>query len=260
VVHRSARFVAWSHAVRLGNASPDRAADEIAAGDPPHRVQGLPGDGQTLPVLLARLAPTTGPRLVLPATGDPRGLPGPGALTAAAISAGEAVLLPELPAGVLLGLVPVPESSRTTWQAYPFEPADLADTRPTGLPSLAEADRSLAESVREATELLTRLDLARLDDESAAALGALRAGALDGDGLAPGYPQRAYRVLALARRLRVIVALASRGDGAALTAAEAEARRRVLADLDRAARHAEAAAYNCPLEGAPDHPTGRSGG
>jgi hypothetical protein len=45
-----------------------------------------------------------------------------------------------------------------------------------------------------------------------------------------------------------------------VTAAEAEARRRVLADLDRAARHAEAAAYNCLLEGAPDPLTGRSGG
>lgn len=246
--HRSARFVAWSHAVRLGTASPDRAAEEITATDPAHRVVGLPGgDPQTLPVVLARLAPTEGPRLALPASGDPLGLPGPGPLTAAAILAGEAVLLPVV-GGSAFGLVPSTDRTGTTWQALPLTVPALTEAAPAQLPSLAEADRSLAESVREATELLSKLDLARLDEESEAALGALRAGALDGDGLAPGYPQRAFRVLLLARRLRVIVSVAMRGDGAAVTAGEAAARREVLVTLDRAARHAEAAAYNCVLE------------
>ncbi|MFI5099778.1 MAG: hypothetical protein ACHQE5_04570, partial [Actinomycetes bacterium] len=248
VPNRSARLVAWSNAVALGLASPDLAAAEVSGSDPPHRVDGLPGgDGQTLPVLLAKVrrhAAATA-RLVLPVPGDPVGLPGPGALAGAALAAGEVALLPDAfdaaicsPGG--WGLVPAEETTSVRWTAYAVaDPAPAAHTT-----ALADADRGLAETLREATALLDRLDVASWDDRDADEIAALRSGRLDGDGLAPGYPERAVSVLVRARRVRTIVRLACRADGAALTAAEASARLAALEPLDRAARPAEMAAYN----------------
>jgi hypothetical protein len=244
---RSARFVAWSNAVLAGRVSPDLAAARIVADDPSHRVDGLPeGDDQTLPVFLARLSSHTEPavRLVLPVPGDPVGLPGPGSLTTAALEVGEAVLLPPRAEGTF-GLIPTVSPTAVVWTAYEVAPPSLV---PISMPSLAEADRDLAMALREATELLAQLDLARWDNGSADAVDALRQGRLDGDGLAPGYPNRAHEVLSRARRLRAIVELAGRGDGAAITAGEAAARREALFPLDRAARYAEMAAHNAVLE------------
>jgi hypothetical protein len=248
---RSARFVAWSNAVLAGEVSPDLAAARIAGTDALHRVDGLPeGDAQTLPVVLARLSAHSEPavRLVLPVAGDPVGLPGPGPMMSAALAAGEAVLLPARSEGSF-GLVPVESLDSVVWTAYPTK-VDIAvsHTPPQALPSLAEADRDLADALREATALLATLDLARWDPDRADAVDALRMGRLDGDGLAPGYPNRAHEVLARARRLRAIIDLAVRGDGAAVTAGEAAARRAALVPLDRAARYAEMAAYNAVLE------------
>ena len=236
--NRSARFVAWANAVALGLASPDLAAAEITAADPPHQVDGLPGgDGQTLPVVLSRLAAAgAGAQLALPVPGDVAGVPGPGPLTTAALTAGEAVLV----AG--WGLVPDVDAVRVRWIAY------LCEAVSAGLPGLSDADHGLAEALREATQLLDRLDVSRWDDRDADDLAALRSGRLDGDGLAPGYPERAVSVLVRARRLRTIVRLASRDDGAAVTAREAALRLAALKPLDRAARHAEMAAYNALAE------------
>ncbi len=262
---RSARFVAWSNAVLSGQVSPDLAAARIAGSDPAHRVDGLGEPRQTLPVVLARLSALPGPaaRLVLPVPGDPVGLPGPGALTTAALLAGEAVLLPAAAEAAVrgtagaggaggaggFGLVPVASAEEVVWTAHPVGDSPVLVAGPA--PALAEADRDLAVALREATELLARLDLARWDPDSAEAVEALRLGRLDGDGLAPGYPNRAHEVLARARRLRAVIELASRGDGAAVTAREAAARRAALVPLDRAARYAEMAAYNAVLEPGP---------
>jgi hypothetical protein len=244
--HRSARLVAWGNAALAGRVSPDLAAMEVTDGDLPHRVDGLPGGGdQSVPLVLARLAADGVPgrlRLLLPASGDPVGLPGPGAFTDAALQAGEAVLVAaRTPDGPVYGLVASVTPAQVRWQAYALSGSVGA---PLVLPSLAESDRSLAEALREATEILAGLDLARWDAGSADDLAALRSGRLDGDGLAPGYPDRAVRVLVRARRLRTIVALAARADGAAVTAGEAAARISALRPLDQAARHAEMAAYN----------------
>ena len=245
---RSARFVAWSNAVLAGQVSPDLAAQRIAGSDPAHRVDGLGGaDRQTLPVVLARLSALPGPaaRLVLPVPGDPVGLPGPSALTTAALAAGEAVLLPAVADGGV-GLVPVESGDQVIWMVHPVLDSPVLVT--AAVPALAEADQELAVALREATELLAGLDLARWDPDSAEVVELLRRGRLDGDGLAPGYPNRAHEVLARARRLRAVIELAGRGDGAAVTAGEAAARRAALVPLDRAARYAEMAAYNAVLE------------
>src|SRR5690349_160116 len=96
--YRSTRFVAWVRAWRAGLVPFDDLADEIAE-DEEHLVADAPGTwtdvplGQGLPIF-AKLRPDD-IRLVLPVPGDPRGLPGPGPLTGAALLAGEAVMTPD---------------------------------------------------------------------------------------------------------------------------------------------------------------------
>jgi hypothetical protein len=253
VPHRSARLVAWSNAVALGLASPDLAATEIVGTDGPHRVVGLGDEAISMPVLLAmvrRLGLATA-RLALPVPGDPVGIPAADPVSEPAIEAGEVAVLPDVTApgqgaatapaqATAWGLVPHLEDGGVRWTAY-----RTSGFLPTnGASSLGEADNGLAQSLREATAVLDRLDAAAWTDQDADDVAALRSGRLDGDGLAPGYPDRAAAVLVRARRLRTIVRLASRDDGGTLTAATAAQRLAALAPLDRAARHAEMAAYN----------------
>jgi hypothetical protein len=249
--HRAALFVSWANAVLAGAASPDLAAERVSAGDPPHVVDGLDGgDAQSLPVVLAwlggrrdgRPGDARTVRLVLPVAGDPAGLPGPGAFTTAALVAGEAVVL----SAHDVGLVPAAGTQAVRWQAYGLPPA--GDLPGMALPQLAEAEQALAAALREATQLLDRLDLSRPDPDAEPPLAALRAGRLAGPGLPPGYPDRAAALLGRARLLRTAVQLAASTDGAAATSAEADARMAALRPLDQAARYAEMAAYNVPAE------------
>ncbi|MFJ6956353.1 hypothetical protein ACISRB_33605, partial [Micromonospora aurantiaca] len=77
---RSSRFVAWVRAWRAGLVPFDEVADAVA-GDEEHLVADAPGTWtdvslrEALPSL-AKHSPDD-IRLVLPAPGDPRGLPGP---------------------------------------------------------------------------------------------------------------------------------------------------------------------------------------
>ncbi|KAB1118459.1 hypothetical protein F6X68_33100, partial [Micromonospora sp. AMSO12t] len=89
---RSSRFVAWVRAWRAGLVPFDELADAIA-GDEEHLVADAPGTWTDVPLpqalpTLAKLSPDE-IRLVLPAPGDPRGLPGPGDFAGAALVAGE---------------------------------------------------------------------------------------------------------------------------------------------------------------------------
>src|SRR6185312_8346451 len=92
-VRRSARFVAWVRAWRAGLVPYDDAAAEIA-GDEEHMVADAPGTWTDVSLAegisaMSKLHPDE-VRLVLPAPGDPRGLPGPGEFSGAALVAGEA--------------------------------------------------------------------------------------------------------------------------------------------------------------------------
>ena len=138
-VRRSTRFVAWVRAWRAGLVPYDEVAGEIA-GDEEHLVAEVPGTWAEVPLgevlsTFARLHPDE-IRLVLPVPGDPRGLPGPGAFTGAALVAQECVIAGEL------GLVPEVRTHTSgsgdtfctvLWRLYPL-PTPAAGAVAAGAP------------------------------------------------------------------------------------------------------------------------------
>lgn len=232
------RLAAWGTAALTGAVSPDEAADEVSGPhDPAHRVTGLPGEAAAvnLPYALARLRAlgVTGLRLVLPRPGDTAGLPGPPSFNELAVLAGDAAITV---GGTALGLLP---GVRGSWSVH----AVSLDVRTPQ--SLAEAGRALGAAMREATELLVRLDLSRWEPAAADVLAA-RSRA-ERPALPMSVPVPAHSVLHQALRVAAIVAVATTGDGAAVTAAEMSARSTALRGLDTASRRAiEAACSPAP--------------
>lgn len=221
--------------------------------DTVHRVEGLPGEaapvGLTLALGRLRALGVSGLRVALPAPGHPLGLSGPPEFNARALQAEEAVVCH----GAAFGLVPEvyeagPEGDvhvEVVWHCLPVREAPPAD-----VPSLGEAERELAEALREATEVLTRLDVAASGPVAEAAIDAYRGRAEQGgEVLAPGYPPRAARVLGLAQRVGVLISLARvNGQGGAVSASEMVARAEALRPVERTARRAQVAAYNSVVE------------
>ncbi|MFJ7160133.1 hypothetical protein ACIQUQ_34975 [Streptomyces sp. NPDC101118] len=250
---RSGRLAAWGNALLGGLVSPDDAVLAVVGDDAVHRVQGLPGEsapvGLTLGLGRLRALGVTGLRVALPAPGHPLGLSGPPEFNARALDAEEAVVA----VGAALGLVPeVSEAGpagdvhvEVVWHCLPVREAPPAD-----VPSLGEAERELAEALREATVVLTRLGVAASGPVAEAALDAYRARAEAGrEVLAPGYPPRAVRVLELAQRIALMMDLAvGAGHGGAVAASEMAARTEALRPVERVARRAQVAAYNAYVE------------
>ncbi|MGW2722528.1 hypothetical protein [Streptomyces sp. NPDC001492] len=250
---RSGRFAAWGNALLAGLVSPDDAVLAIVGDDAVHRMEGLPGEsapvGLTLALGRLRALGVTGLRVALPAPGHPLGLSGPPDFNARAMDAEEAVLCH----GAAFGLVPEvyeagPDGDvhvEVVWRCLPVREAPPAD-----VPSLGEAERELAEALREATEVLARLDVAGSGPVAEAAIDAYRARAERGrEVLAPGYPPRAVRVLELAQRVGLLISLAQgNGHGGAVSAGEMGARTEALRPVERTARRAQVAAYNSVVE------------
>ncbi|MGA8115920.1 MAG: hypothetical protein WCA46_19860, partial [Actinocatenispora sp.] len=175
-VRPSVRLAPWIRAWRAGLVPFDDAAAAIDDGTD-HAVLDLPGrwEEATLREALAtfsRLHPDQ-VRLVLPAPGDPRGLPGPGPFTSAALLAGEGILLGDV------GLVPEPREYRSgsgdTWQAVTWRAYPLPEVpAPVELIQASEAESELSVALAESTEALTQLDVARWRPELAPALAMLR--------------------------------------------------------------------------------------
>ncbi|MER7169218.1 hypothetical protein ABT336_24545, partial [Micromonospora sp. NPDC000207] len=150
---RSSRFVAWVRAWRAGLVPYDDVADAIA-GDEEHLVADAPGTWTDVPLsqalpTLARLSPDE-IRLVLPAPGDPRGLPGPGDFTGTALLAGEAVVAGEL------GLIPQVRTHTSgsgmtfetvLWRVWPLPVHTPAAA--LSAPCAAEAEAELAAALAE---------------------------------------------------------------------------------------------------------------
>ncbi|MFJ8866492.1 hypothetical protein ACIRD6_12135 [Streptomyces sp. NPDC102473] len=250
---RSGRLAAWGNALLAGLVSPDHAALAIVGEDAVHRVEGLPGEagpvGLTLALGRLRGLGAAGFRVALPVPGHPLGLSGPPDFNARALEAEEAVVT----SGAPYGLVPeVTEAGpagdlhvEVVWRCLPVREAPPAD-----VPSLGEAERELAEALRDATAVLSRLDVAGSGPVAEAAVDAYRARAERGrEVLAPGYPPRAVRVLELAQRVGLLVSVAHEtGHGGAVSASEIAARGEALRPVERVARRAQVAAYNAYVE------------
>ncbi|MBX6751683.1 MAG: hypothetical protein IRY85_18840 [Micromonosporaceae bacterium] len=246
---RSARLVAWARAWRAGTVSYDDVTDATEDGEE-HLVADAPGTWTDVPLreamrLLSRVHPDQ-IRLVLPAPGDPFGLPGPGPFAANALDVGEGVIAGRL------GLVPRVRQHTSgsgdtfqtvVWQAYelPNEPGPI-------LTGAAEAEADLTAALAEATATLTKLDVAVWRPELAGALSALRRPD-NGTDLPPGFSPRARRLYARASVLDRVLALAAEvAPGGAVNGWEARQRDEALRPLTIACRRALVAACNSPLD------------
>lgn len=223
----AARLSAWGNAALEGAISLDDAAEAIAGSGGGHRFFGLAGDGSGVNVAYAlgrlRADGAGGLRLVLPRPGDIGGLPGPATFNERALSRGEAVLTVGGPPRGVLG------DAQGAWTVHDVR----ADAR-TPL-SLRDAEFGLNEQMREATAVLTQLDVPRWEPVAAEVLEH-RASNPPLAALPLSSPSHAHHVLECALRMLTIVDLARQSDGAAVTAVEADMRRQVLRDLDTAAR------------------------
>ena len=249
---RSALLAAWGSAWLAGDAGLPELAERVTAHDDAHDVAGLAPDDLDLERAVARLRASgaTELRVVLPAPGDPLGLPGPGPFTSAALDAGEGVVAVR-PDGTGTGLVPTVtahgselDGTVTTvrWAAF-----DVAFHGPYSGPFLHEAEHDLRRGVVEVAATLRDLDIARWRPDLAEALRALRTEAragIDDDELPGGYPARARDLLVRARQLGAVVQLALEDTGGAVDTREAVERERALRGLGALVRRARVAAYN----------------
>lgn len=225
----SARLAWWGTAWLRGLIGPDDLLDVVLAGDVAHVVVG-PEPGLVPFLALHRAAGAEALAASFPAPGDAVGLRGPADLTAAAIEAGEAVLL--LGAGG--ALVPAGVGRAVEWTPY------AADRRPP--PDIGEADRGLRAAVLAVAGELAALDVARWRPEIADELMDLRAS--EPLGPPPGVPQRCVDLAGRALHLWRVVELAQEDDGAAVSAGQMEQRRAALRPLDHAVRLALTAAFS----------------
>jgi hypothetical protein len=239
-----------------GEASLTDLVARVSAHDDAHDVTGLAVDDLDLERAAARLraAGVTTLRVVLPAPGDPLGLPGPGPFSSAALDAGEGVVALR-PDGTGVGLVPTVtahgselDGTVTTvrWTTY-----DVAFPHPYGGPFLHEAEHDLRRGVVEVAHALRELDVARWQPDLAEALRDLRREAragLDDDELPGAHPARARDLLVRARQLAGVVTLAGQDTGGAVDTREAAAREASLRELARLVRRARVAAYNASTE------------
>jgi hypothetical protein len=249
---RSALLAAWGNAWLAGDAALPELVARVMAYDDQHRVLGLAVDELPLERAVAglRAAGVTRLRVVLPAPGDAVGLPGPGAFTAAALTASEGVLALR-PDGSGVGLVPTLTShaspfdgtvTTVTWSAY-----DVVVAGPEPGPYLHDAEHDLRRGVLECVSALRDLDVARWRPDVAAALQDLRRQAragVDEDELPGGYPARARQLLVQARQLAGVLQLAGQDVGGAVDTREVAGREQALLELARVVRRAHVAAYN----------------
>jgi hypothetical protein len=257
-IPRSARLASWGTAWLQGKASTSGAVRAVEGDDEPHRVDsqnvlGRAADDLEGLLLALREAGVRALRVVLPAPGDPVGLPGPRAFNSAALEAGECVLAT---GGAALGAVPEVTEFGSEWEpghlvTWHLRPVDERSATASGLLTgggLADAERALKEGLLTATATLNRLDVAALGPDAAEQLRLVRRAELPPGALPAGTPARTLHVLSTAGRLRAVLALAGQDDGTVVNAFEAEERARALRELDVVCRHAVVAAVNAATD------------
>ena len=222
----SLRLAWWGTTWLRGRVVPDLLLDAVIGDEATHAVApdgpGVAAQGLLVGLARLRAAGATSFGLALPVEGDPTGLGGPAAFNAAALEAGEAVVV----AGADVGLVPQAVGAATTWVALP------AARRP--LPDVGEADRTLRLALLETAEALAALDVARWRPEVADRLMNLRhrPGLVAPDGV----PARCVDLASRGLQAVEIADLALEDHGGAVSAAEITARERALRPLERAGR------------------------
>ena len=226
-----------------------RTVRAVEADDEPHTVRAVTGEVRALRGHLTELAAASGGAVaLLPVAGAPG--PIPAAAAGAAISAGECVLF-DLSLGAS-ALVPhltrfgsdLDSGHRVEWEEIAVPPWRSGFAAHVG--TVADAERSLRGTLAAAATTLEALDLARSRPELGEALARIREPALLDRALPPTADSRRAALLALGVRVRTVVELAGRDDGAAVTAGQADRRRAALLALDEAARRAIAAATAVP--------------
>lgn len=252
---RAALLTLWGNAYLSGATTVEDAALHAVGPDALHRVLGVPGEDDVVPVGLAlgrlRAAGVTALRVVLPEPGDPVGLPGPPAVNADATAAGEAVITVTGPGTPHWALLPTSAPSEAG-DVVRWDVREVAySVHPHGLPTMSEAERALADALRGATAALVSMDLARGRDDVAGRLRGVEKDVSRID-LPPSLPARAQRSVVQAARLLGILQVAASTEGAAVTAAEIAARAETLRPLRAAARHALCAA--CSAQAEPEPP------
>lgn len=163
-----------------------------------------------------------------------------------ALDAEESVLVTV--GGRRLALVPVAEEFgsafepgyRVTWQLFEIEPWERALLGVVG--DIAEADREMRQALVEATEVLSRLDVAKWRPDQADDLARLRRRRLTEETLPSGLDPRRVRMAQTAIQLLTIVELAGGDDGGAVTSWEAGQRMGALRNISAVARRALTAA------------------
>jgi hypothetical protein len=234
------RFAVWATAWLTGRTSYDEALDALL-GETAHRVAGLPGSDEAVPLGWALTAlRSLGERrfrLVLPVPGDVRGLPAVPGLAALALESGQAAV------GERLALVPEaigPEA--VAWTAFPLNGAPPVPPPVEG--SLRAVSGALDLAVGDAARTLAGLDLARWNPEVPSLLAGL-AKTTAAPGLPYDHDPLALSVLGRAQRLAKVLDLAmADAPGGAVNHAQAAARDHALRPLAQAVREATTAAYN----------------
>jgi hypothetical protein len=236
----SGRFAIWATAWLTGRTSYDEALDALM-GEAAHRVSGLPGTTEAVPLGWA-LTALRGLgerrfRLVLPVPGDVRGLPRVPGLTALALDAGQAAV------GRRLALVPEAIGAEmVAWTAFGLD--DAPPLPPPVEGSLRAVSGQLDLAVGDAARTLADLDLARWHPDVPALLAGL-ARPSHATGLPPDTDPLAVSLLGRAQRLTRVLDLAmADAPGAAVTGPQAAARDDALRPLADAVREAVTAAYN----------------
>lgn len=255
---RSVRLAAWTSAWLCDQVAIDDVLDRVRSpDDEPHDVRGMPGGGPPAPlrdaVRALRALGAHAATVALPRPGDPHGVGGPRELTEAAVDAGEAVVAVGAPVALVPRVTtfgpPGDQGQLVRWQWHEARPA------PAGM-DVTEADQALGTALFEANSTLTDLDLASWRPEVAQLLEDVRA-AKDAAPLPRGYSPAAQALAARAARLWAITRFALDDDGAAVSASAAAARKAALQPLERAARHALAAACNSLAADPPPRPASR---
>ena len=228
----SGRMAWWLSAWLRGDASPDDVRDAVIGDDAAHDLVGVPGESGSVSLVLSlgavRRSGARSAGLALPAAGDLTGLGGPIDFNAAALEAGEAVILE----GAGVGLVPSRAGAGVVWQVLPAGRRTLTD--------LGEADRNLREAIASTATTLADLEVATWRPEIADELMNLRH--IPRYSAPHGTPSRAVALAGRAVQALGIADLAAQHDGGTVSAHEAARRADALRPLESAGRRALVAA------------------